>query len=107
MMDRTIRIRLLPDSAQAEALKETAQQFTAAFNAACAAGWEQRTGNAYTIQRLVYRRSKSVLPSLVSDHHQTTFLDTPRFSDGEERKVRSQSGGTCLTSSSLSSILEA
>ncbi len=68
-VDRTVRICLQPSKGQTEALHETVKQFTQAFNTVCRTGWEQRTGNAYTLQRLVYRSSKDVLPDLVSDLH--------------------------------------
>jgi putative transposase len=54
---------------QAEALKETSEQFTAVFNLICAKGWALREGNAYTLHRLTYREGKTAFPALVSDHH--------------------------------------
>jgi len=68
-VDRTIQAQLQLFPEQAEALHETVSQFTQAFNTACRKGWEQRTGNAYTIQRFAYRESKNDLPALVSDLH--------------------------------------
>jgi len=68
-VDRTIRIRLQPSNDQTEALHETIKQFTESFNAVCHTGWEQRTGNAYTLHRLAYRSCKDALPDLVSDLH--------------------------------------
>jgi len=64
-----VRIRLQPSKEQLEALRETAKQFTESFNAVCLTGWEQRTGNAYTLHRLTYRSCKDALPALVSDLH--------------------------------------
>jgi len=68
-VDRTIRVQLQTSQEQTAALSETLNQFTQAFNAACTVGWEQHTGNAYTIQRFIYRESKNALPALVSDLH--------------------------------------
>jgi predicted transposase len=41
-MQRTIRVKLTPSPAQAERLAETSRLFTAAFNAVCRVGWEQK-----------------------------------------------------------------
>ena len=68
-VDRTIRIQLKPTQKQTEALNETIEQFTQTFNTVCRLGWEQRTGNAYTLHRLAYRNCKDALPALVSDLH--------------------------------------
>ena len=68
-MDRTIRVRLKPTIEQANALRETMEQFTESFNVACRTGWDLHDGNAYTLHRLTYRDCKTALPNLVSDLH--------------------------------------
>ena len=68
-VDRTVRVLLKPVGGQPEALHETVEQFTRVFNAVCRTGWEQQTGNAYTLHRLTYRNCKDSLPALVSDLH--------------------------------------
>ena len=68
-MDRTVRLLLRPDDAQAKALHKTMAEFTGAFNAACQTGWDQRNGNAYSLQHLLYRANKEQFPGLVSDLH--------------------------------------
>ena len=44
-MQRTIRVKLTPSTAQADLLAETSRLFTAAFNAVCRVGWEQKITN--------------------------------------------------------------
>src|SRR5882724_10685427 len=68
-MDRTIRLRLKPNREQANALAETTEQFTAAFNAVCAEGWRLQNGNAFDLHRFTYRHVKDAYPHLVSDLH--------------------------------------
>jgi len=47
-MQRTIRVKLTPSTAQADLLAETSRLFTAAFNAVCRVGWEQIVKSAYS-----------------------------------------------------------
>lgn len=68
-MDRTIRLRLKPDTEQSHALAETTEQFTASFNAVCAKGWRLRNGNAFDLHKWTYRDVKNAFPQLVSDLH--------------------------------------
>jgi putative transposase len=68
-MDRTIRLRLKPNTEQEQALVETAVQFTASFNAVCAEGWRLRNGNAFDLHKFTYRDVKDAYPKLVSDLH--------------------------------------
>lgn len=64
-----MRIVLNATAEQVDALHETMIQFTQAFNMVCKVGFEQRTGNAYTLHKLTYRDYKNTLPDLVSDLH--------------------------------------
>lgn len=68
-MQRAIRVQLEPSDAQDAALVETAQQFTAVFNAVCAYGWEQREKNGVTLHHALYYPLKAEYPTLVSDLH--------------------------------------
>ena len=68
-VQRTVRLKLKPSAEQAEALRETRREFTAAFNRVCHEGWRLREGSAFTLQRLVYYENKAAHPTLVSDHH--------------------------------------
>jgi putative transposase len=68
-VERTVRLKLKTTAEQAEALRETCSQFTAAFNRVCQEGWRQRIGNAFTLQRLVYYENRAAHPSMVADHH--------------------------------------
>src|SRR5258708_2681581 len=68
-MDRTIRLRLKPNTEQAQALTQTIAQFTASFNAVCAQGWRLQNGNAFDLHKLTYRDCKTAYPKLVSDLH--------------------------------------
>jgi putative transposase len=63
-LNRTVRIRLRPTPEQAQALHETMRQFTAAFNAVCRIGWEQRLGNAHHLHHLTYYPGKAAHPLL-------------------------------------------
>ena len=68
-MQRTIRIKLDPSPAQAAALAETSRQFTAAFNAVCAYGWQQNEKNGIALHHALYYPLKAKYPALVSDLH--------------------------------------
>ncbi len=67
-MDRTVRIQLHPTPEQAEALHDTMQQFTRAFNAVCAYGWQYREKNGVKLHHATYYETKEACPGLVSDH---------------------------------------
>ena len=54
---------------QATALAETSWQFTAAFNAVCAYGWEHSMKNGVSLHHKTYHPLKARYPSLVSDLH--------------------------------------
>jgi len=66
-MDRTVRIQLHPTPEQAIALQETLRQFTEAFNAVCAYGWQQHEKNGVRLHHAMYRTLKASCPGLVSD----------------------------------------
>jgi putative transposase len=66
-MDRTVRIQLHPTPEQAKALRETLQQFTAAFNAVCAYGWQRQEKNGVRLHHSTYYATKETCPGLVSD----------------------------------------
>jgi len=66
-MQRTIRLRLQPSTAQSAALAETGRQFTSAFNMAAQLGWDAEIGNATKLHYLVYYPVKEAHPTLVSD----------------------------------------
>ena len=66
-MQRTIRVKLTPSTAQAGLLAETSRLFTAAFNAVCRVGWEQRITNGVDLHHATYYPTKVAYPALVSD----------------------------------------
>ncbi len=66
-MDRTVRIQLHPTPEQAVVLQETLRQFTEAFNAVCAYGWQQHEKNGVRLHHATYRETKEACPGLVSD----------------------------------------
>jgi putative transposase len=66
-MDRTVRIQLHPTPEHAQALKETLRQFTNAFNAVCAYGWQHAQRNGVKLHHAMYYETKVVCPGLVSD----------------------------------------
>jgi len=66
-VDRTVRIQLHPTSEQAVALQETLRQFTEAFNAVCAYGWQHGEKNGVKLHHGTYRSTKEAFPGLVSD----------------------------------------
>ena len=67
-MDRTVKIQLHPTPEQAQALHETSQQFTQAFNAVCHYGWQHREKNGVKLHHATYYATKASCPGLVSDH---------------------------------------
>jgi putative transposase len=66
-MDRTVRIQLHPTPEQAQALHETLGQFTQAFNAVCAYGWQHKEKNGVKLHHATYYDTKETCPGLVSD----------------------------------------
>jgi IS605 OrfB family transposase len=66
-MDRTVRIQLHPTPEQANALHETLEQFTQAFNQVCAYGWLNQEKNGVKLHHATYRETKVSCPGLVSD----------------------------------------
>ena len=66
-MDRTVKIQLHPTPEQAQALTETLEQFTRAFNSVIAYGWEHKERNGVKLHHATYRDLKTVCPELVSD----------------------------------------
>jgi len=66
-MDRTVKVQLHPTVEQAEVLKETLRQFTVAFNAVCAYGWQNHEKNGVKLHHATYRDTKASCPGLVSD----------------------------------------
>lgn len=66
-MQRTIRIKLTPSTAQAGLLAETSRLFTAAFNAVCRVGWEQKLTNGVALHHATYSPTQAAYPALVSD----------------------------------------
>jgi IS605 OrfB family transposase len=68
-MKRVIKIQLETTEEQSQVLHETMYQFMKVFNMVCSVGYEQRTSNAYTLQKIMYRDCKCAFPHLVSDLH--------------------------------------
>lgn len=66
-MQRTVRLQLHPTSEQSQALAETTQQFTTAFNDVCAYGWAQTEKNGVRLHHATYYSEKASCPGLVSD----------------------------------------
>ncbi len=66
-MQRTIRIQLAPSPAQADALKQTSRQFTAAFNQFVELGWSNSVSNATKLHFLAYYAVRNALPKLNSN----------------------------------------
>jgi IS605 OrfB family transposase len=66
-MQRTIRVKLTPSTAQAGLLADTSRLFTAAFNAVCRVGWDQQVTNGVTLHHATYYATKAAYPALVSD----------------------------------------
>src|SRR6266542_604931 len=67
LMQRTIRLRLTPSLAQADALTETSRLFTAAFNQFVMLGWDAGVSNATKLHYLAYYPVRSELPTLNSN----------------------------------------
>lgn len=63
-MDRTIRIQLNPTPEQEQALKETLQQFTSAFNAVCSYGWQHNEKNGVRLHHATYYQLREQFPNL-------------------------------------------
>jgi putative transposase len=66
-MQRTIRLKLTPSPAQADALTETSRLFTQAFNRFVAIGWEAGVSNATKLHYLAYYPVRSELSALNSN----------------------------------------
>jgi putative transposase len=66
-MDRTVKIHLHPTPEQAQALTQTLEQFTVAFNQVCAYGWQQGEKNGVKLHHGTYYEAKAACPGLVSD----------------------------------------
>ncbi|HYT36019.1 MAG TPA: transposase [Ktedonobacteraceae bacterium] len=66
-MNRTVKIQLHPTLEQAQALTETLEQFTVAFNQVCAYGWQHGEKNGVKLHHGTYYQTKSTCPTLVSD----------------------------------------
>jgi IS605 OrfB family transposase len=66
-MDRTVKIQLQPTPEQAQALRETLEQFTCAFNAVIVYGWEHQEKNGVKLHHATYRDTQIACPGLVSD----------------------------------------
>jgi putative transposase len=100
-MQRTIRLKLTPSPAQADALTETSRLFTAAFNRFVAMGWDAGVSNATKLHYLAYYPVRSELPTLNSN-----LINTARAKAAEaiksafalreaERKVSMPSSDAC------------
>lgn len=66
-MDRTVKVQLHPTEEQAQALAETLEQFTQAFNQVCQIGWQEHEKNGVRLHHLSYRGNRVACPGLVSD----------------------------------------
>jgi putative transposase len=66
-MQRTIRLKLTPSLAQADALTETSRLFTQAFNRFVRLGWDAGVSNATKLHYLAYYPVRSELPTLNSN----------------------------------------
>jgi putative transposase len=66
-MQRTIRLKLTPSPAQADALTETSRLFTQAFNRFVELGWDAGVSNATKLHYLAYYPVRSELPTLNSN----------------------------------------
>lgn len=62
-----MRIQLHPTPEQAKVLRETLRQFTDAFNAVCAYGWQYGEKNGVKLHHATYYDTKAACPGLVSD----------------------------------------
>ena len=61
-MQRTVKLMLQPTPAQAQALTDTTQQFTRAFNDVCAYGWAHTEKNGVRLHHATYYTEKARLP---------------------------------------------
>lgn len=66
-VNRTIRVQLHTTNEQAQALTETLEQFTHAFNQVCRYGWTHREKNGVALHHATYYQTKASCPLLVSD----------------------------------------
>src|SRR6266487_2580016 len=66
-MQRTVKIQLTTTPEQAQALSETLQQFTQAFNQVCAYGWQHGEKNGVKLHHATYYETKAACSGLVSD----------------------------------------
>jgi len=66
-MQRTIRLKLTPSPAQADALTETCRLVTAAFHQFAALGWGAGVSNATKLHYLAYYDVRTTLPTLNSN----------------------------------------
>lgn len=66
-MQRTVRLLLKPTPEQSQALAETTQQFTRAFNDVCTYGWTHAEKNGVRLHHATYYTEKALCPGLVSD----------------------------------------
>ncbi len=66
-MQRTIRLKLNPNQAQNEALKQTLSEFTQAFNFVCEFGWLNSQKNGVKLHHATYYTVKELCKGLVSD----------------------------------------
>ncbi len=66
-MQRTVKIQLNTTPEQSQALSETLQQFTEAFNHVCAYGWHQGEKNGVKLHHATYYQTKAACTGLVSD----------------------------------------
>jgi IS605 OrfB family transposase len=66
-MQRTVRLPIKTAVEQAQALAETTQQFTKAFNNVCAYGWIHTEKNGVQLHHATYYTEKAACPGLVSD----------------------------------------
>lgn len=66
-MQRTVKLKLQPTPEQAQALADTRQQFTQAFNDVCAYGWVQTEKNGVRLHHATYYTEKAACSGLVSD----------------------------------------
>lgn len=66
MMQRTVKIVLMPTQEQAAALLETLRQSSECFNTVCEYGWRQKTKNGVDLHRATYYSLKSEYPRMPS-----------------------------------------
>jgi putative transposase len=66
-MQRTVRLQLQPTPEQVQALTETTQRFTTAFNDVCTYGWAHTEKNGVQLHHATYYAEKAACPGLVSD----------------------------------------